>query len=72
MRFSGKLAWFMWRTVYLLKMPHLSMRLRVAVDWTGDSLFGRELAELPVSRSALQTPPTPEKRQPEKHEQVIV
>ncbi|HLW00231.1 MAG TPA: NAD(P)/FAD-dependent oxidoreductase [Ktedonobacterales bacterium] len=71
MRFSGKLAWFMWRTVYLLKMPHLSMRLRVAVDWTGDFLFGRELAELPVTRSAPPGPSTPETQQPEQHEQVV-
>jgi NADH:ubiquinone reductase (H+-translocating) len=72
MRFSGKIAWFMWRTVYLVKMPHLSMRLRVAFDWTGDFLFGRELAELPVTRNAPQSPPTPEKSQPEKQERVVV
>jgi len=72
MRFCGKLAWFMWRAVYLLKMPHLSMRLRVAVNWTGDFLFGRELAELPATRSDPQEPSTPKTGQPEQHEQVVV
>jgi NADH dehydrogenase len=70
MRFSGKLAWMMWRTVYLLKMPHLSMRLRVAVDWTDDLLFGREIAELPAIRWPARRKP-PEESQPEKREQVV-
>ncbi len=71
MRFSGKLAWFMWRTVYLLKMPHISMRLRVAVDWTGDLLFGREIAELPATRSSIATNTGKQESQPEPREQVI-
>jgi membrane protein DedA with SNARE-associated domain len=29
MKFSGFLAWFMWRTVYLLKLPRLPKKLRV-------------------------------------------
>lgn len=71
MRFSGKLAWFMWRSVYLLKMPHLSMRLRVVADWTGDFLFGREIAELPATRSPLPASPGPEESRPEKREPVV-
>ncbi len=70
MRFSGKLAWFMWRAVYLFKMPRLAMRLRVAVDWTGDLLFGRELAELPELR-ASPAAQTREESQPEKEQQVV-
>ncbi len=71
LRFSGKLAWFMWRAIYLFKMPHLSMRLRVALDWTSDFLFGRELAELPATRSSSPGESTPEESQPEQHEQVV-
>lgn len=71
LRFSGKLAWLMWRTVYLLKMPRLSMRLRVAVDWAGDLLFGREIAELPARPSVPPAPPQPQPDQPAKQEQVV-
>jgi len=51
-QFSGPLAWFMWRTIYLAKMPLLRKRARVALDWTLDLLFGREIVSLPVNRSA--------------------
>ncbi len=72
LRFSGKLAWMMWRTIYLLKMPRLSMRLRVAWDWIDDLLFGNEIAELPAIRSSRPTNQTPKERQAEKREQVGV
>ncbi|HEU5367973.1 MAG TPA: hypothetical protein VFU69_05900, partial [Ktedonobacterales bacterium] len=70
MRFSGKLAWFMWRAVYLFKMPRLAMRLRVAVDWIGDLLFGREIAELPATRTRP-AEQAREESQPEKEKQVV-
>ncbi|HEY7349717.1 MAG TPA: NAD(P)/FAD-dependent oxidoreductase [Ktedonobacterales bacterium] len=70
MCFSGKLAWIMWRTIYLVKMPRFRMRLRVAVDWTDDLLFGREIAELPAKPSVPPSkPPAPD--QPTKREQVV-
>jgi NADH:ubiquinone reductase (H+-translocating) len=72
LRFSGKLAWFMWRSIYLLKMPRLSMRLRVAVDWTCDLLFGREIAELPAQPAASAAPQQPAPDQPARQEQTIV
>jgi len=42
-RFSGLLAWFLWRTVYLSKLPGLEKKLRVAIDWTIDLLFPRDI-----------------------------
>ena len=50
LRFSGFVAWWLWRTIYLLKLPTLGKRIRVAADWTLDLLFGREFEELPVGR----------------------
>ena len=50
LNFSGWIAWAMWRGVYLLKMPGTKNRIRIALDWTLDSLLGRELAELPLGR----------------------
>jgi NADH dehydrogenase len=52
-KLSGFAAWFLWRTVYLLKMPGWSRRLRVALDWTVDLLSRREFVELGIHRSAL-------------------
>lgn len=46
MRISGFPAWFMWRGVYLLKLPTWSRRIKVALDWTWDVLFPRDLSFL--------------------------
>jgi NADH:quinone reductase (non-electrogenic) len=46
MRFSGFLAWFMWRGVYLFKLPTWSRRFKVALDWAWDVLFPRDLGFL--------------------------
>ncbi|MHB8433544.1 MAG: NAD(P)/FAD-dependent oxidoreductase [Candidatus Tyrphobacter sp.] len=45
---TGFLAWFLWRTYYLFRLPGLDRRLRVAFDWTLDVLFPRDIAELRV------------------------
>jgi NADH dehydrogenase len=46
MRISGFLAWLMWRGVYLFKLPTWSRRIKVALDWTWDVLFPRDLSFL--------------------------
>lgn len=43
---TGFIAWFLWRTYYLLRLPGLDRKLRVAFDWTLDLLFPRDTAEL--------------------------
>lgn len=45
---TGWLAWFMWRTYYLARLPGLDRRVRVAFDWTLGSIFPRDIAELRV------------------------
>lgn len=45
-KLSGFAAWFLWRTVYLLKMPGIARRVRVALDWTMDLLFPREPVQI--------------------------
>lgn len=45
-KFSGFVAWAMWRTVYLLKLPRLTKKLRVMMGWTLDLVFGREIEQL--------------------------
>jgi len=43
---SGFLAWLMWRGVYLFKLPTWSRRIKVALDWSWDVLFPRDLSFL--------------------------
>lgn len=41
--FSGFVAWFLWRTIYLSKLPRFEKKVRVALDWTLDLLFSKDL-----------------------------
>jgi NADH dehydrogenase len=41
--FSGFFAWWLWRTVYLSKLPGLDKKIRVAFDWTLDLLFRKDV-----------------------------
>ena len=43
---SGFLAWFLWRSVYLFKLPTWSRRVKVGFDWAWDVLFPRDLSFL--------------------------
>ncbi len=43
MQFSGFIAWFLWRTIYLSKLPGLDRKLRVMIDWTLDLFFPRDI-----------------------------
>ena len=45
-RFRGFLAWWMWRTIYLAKLPGAMRRLRVTIDWTFDLIFPRDISVL--------------------------
>jgi len=41
--FSGFFAWWMWRTIYLSKLPGLDRKIRVALEWTLDVFFPRDI-----------------------------
>lgn len=43
--FSGFVAWWLWRTIYLSKLPGLEKKLRVAFDWTLDLIFSKDLVQ---------------------------
>jgi NADH dehydrogenase len=45
---TGFLAWVLWRTYYLSRLPGIDRRLRVTVDWTLDLFFARDIAEFRV------------------------
>ena len=43
LKFSGFLAWWLWHTIYLMKLPSLERKIRVALDWTLDLFFPRNI-----------------------------
>jgi NADH dehydrogenase len=45
-KFSGSVAWWLWRMVYLMKLPRLPKKLRVMMGWTLDLLFSREIEQM--------------------------
>jgi len=49
--FSGFLAWWMWRTIYLSKLPRLEKKVRVALDWTLDLIFSKDLVQFETLRA---------------------
>jgi NADH dehydrogenase len=49
--FSGFIAWWMWRTIYLSKLPRLEKKVRVALDWTLDLLFTKDLVKFETGRA---------------------
>ena len=49
---SGFLAWWMWRTIYLMKLPGWGRRLKVAVAWTLDLFLPPDLIQLRLTGSS--------------------
>ncbi|HZC64987.1 MAG TPA: NAD(P)/FAD-dependent oxidoreductase [Candidatus Dormibacteraeota bacterium] len=45
LRFSGLLAWLMWRGIYLGKLPGLEQKVRVLFDWTIELFFPRDIVQ---------------------------
>ena len=53
--FSGFVAWWLWRTIYLLKLPRFEKKLRVALDWTMDLFFSKDFVQYLHERSPVLT-----------------
>ena len=43
----------MWRTIYLSKLPRFEKKLRVALDWTLDLLFTKDLVQFQTFRAPI-------------------
>ncbi|MGH8021167.1 MAG: FAD-dependent oxidoreductase [Opitutaceae bacterium] len=41
--FYGFIAWWMWRTIYLMKLPRIDRKLRVMMEWSLDLFFPRDI-----------------------------
>jgi NADH dehydrogenase len=50
-RFSGFFAWWLTRTVHLLKLPGFDRKLRVVVDWTFELFFPPDLNYLDLKKT---------------------
>jgi NADH dehydrogenase len=46
LKVSGFLAWFMWRGIYLSKMPTFRRKIQIAFDWFWQLFFARDIAQL--------------------------
>lgn len=44
--FSGRIAWWIWRTVYLFKLISFRKKVRVAVDWTMNLFSARDISQI--------------------------
>jgi NADH dehydrogenase len=51
--FSGFLAWWLWRTIYLSKLPRFEKKCRVAIDWTLDLLFSKDFVQFLTVRAPV-------------------
>jgi NADH dehydrogenase len=56
---SGLLGWFLWRGYYLLRLPTLDRRIRVAIDWTLDLILKHDIVEIGVRRTRARPGETP-------------
>jgi len=46
LHFSGFIAWWMWRAIYLSKLPGLQKKIRVTLDWILDLVFSKDIVQL--------------------------
>lgn len=50
-KLSGFLAWLMWRFIYLMKLPGLERKMRVATDWFLDLILPPDIVQLKTERT---------------------
>jgi NADH dehydrogenase len=53
-KISGFLAWFLWRGIYLAKLPTLSRKLEVAMNWACSIPFPPNIVQLRLSQRQSQ------------------
>ena len=53
-RFSGFVAWWLWRSVCLAKLPGFAKKVRVAIQWTLDLLVSRQIEQFLALRDLEQ------------------
>ena len=51
LRIRGLFAWWLTRTIHLLKLPGLDRKLRIVMDWTLELIFPRDLSYLDLQKT---------------------
>ncbi|MCW8133154.1 MAG: NAD(P)/FAD-dependent oxidoreductase [Planctomycetota bacterium] len=51
LKFSGFFAWWLWRSIYLSKLPGFEKKVRVALAWTLDLLFSKDTVQFMTFRA---------------------
>jgi NADH dehydrogenase len=46
MKISGRLTWWLWRTVYLFKFFSWKKRVRIVLQWTLNVFYPRDITKL--------------------------
>jgi NADH dehydrogenase len=49
-KLSGFIAWFLWRGIYLAKLPTFSRKLEVAISWACSIPFPPNIVQLGLSK----------------------
>jgi NADH:ubiquinone reductase (H+-translocating) len=55
LHFSGPIAWLLWRSVYLAKIPMTLRKIEVAIDWAWSALFRPNIVQVHMSRTTVRT-----------------
>jgi NADH dehydrogenase len=50
-KFSGFIAWLLWRAIYWIKLPGFGRKLKVAVSWFLDAFIKKETVQLKFNES---------------------
>ena len=45
-KISGRITWWMWRTVYLFKFASFKKRVRIMFEWTLELFFPRDITKI--------------------------
>jgi NADH dehydrogenase len=78
---SGFIAWFLWRSYYLLQLPSLERRIRVAVDWTLELFLAHDVVEINMRRTRtrpgeevgeIEGEPVSVGTRPDVHDEIVV
>jgi NADH dehydrogenase len=51
-RVSGLMAWLLWRGIYLMKMPGIRNKVRIALDWIVALVFPADLVQIKLLRES--------------------
>jgi NADH:quinone reductase (non-electrogenic) len=52
MKISGLLAWILWRAIYLMKIPGMTSKVRISIDWFIHLLFPPDLAQTKMQQES--------------------